>query len=295
MEIVYRVKSHDNMAIKYIQATDDNDYNIETTYVDHPNKHIICFSSQIGCCMGCKICYTGLMSQFYRNLSAEELYQQCKNIVDDLGLSTSKKPILFSCMGVGEPLLNHFGVHDAMLELSMCYPGNKFSMATMGINPRLIKNRLADVFKDISPFKLMVSLHAPDDKTREKIIPQGGPVFELIEACKRYEEASGQKIEWNYILLKGINDGEKKALALARILGSGEVVKINAYNSVRGDIFKPSAEETRKKFMDILNQNGIITEYYETNGADVFGACGQLVSSKVPIKRINFGKKTSIN
>jgi len=102
LTITEKLQSNDKMAIKYVQITNDN-YLIETTYINHYKKHIICFSSQIGCALGCKICYSGICSKNYRNLTELEMYEQCINIIEDLNLKN--KPILFSCMGVGEPLL----------------------------------------------------------------------------------------------------------------------------------------------------------------------------------------------
>lgn len=167
LKIIDKLQSNDKMAIKYIQSTSDN-YLIETTYVNYYNKHIICFSSQIGCVVGCKICYSGIASKFYRNLTVEEMCEECINIIEDLNLKN--KPILFSCMGVGEPLLNYDNVISTFKCLYEKFPDDKYALATTGIKPNLIL-KLASDLKEIKNFKLTLSLHATSDDVRKMIIP----------------------------------------------------------------------------------------------------------------------------
>lgn len=270
-----KIYSKDGMAIKYIQRTTDN-YVIETTYVNHYKKHIICFSSQIGCNVGCQICYSGICSKFYRNLTAQEMYDQVINIIYDLKLDD--KPILFSCMGVGEPLLNYRNVIDAFKMLYHDFPNDKYALATTGIKPNLIL-QLATDLKQIKNFKLTISLHATKDSIRKKIIPNIVSINELISIGKKYEEISNHPLEWNYVLLNNINDTEKDALELINLLGKDAFVKINQYNPVELSTFRGSNEERVNKFIATLGEN-IKHEYYQTNGADILGACGQMVCKK---------------
>ena len=275
LTITDRLKSNDQMAIKYIQKTDDN-YLIETTYVNHYKKHIICFSSQIGCIVGCKICYSGICSKFYRNLTEQEMYEQCINIIKDLDLKD--KPILFCCMGVGEPLLNYSNVINVLKKLYKQFPDGKYALATTGIKPDLIL-KLSDDLKEINNFKLTISLHATSDEIRRKIIPNSISIDELVSIVKQYEKNSGKKVEWNYVLLNNINDTKEDALKLIEILGKDECVKLNEYNYIKESNFEKSSDENKDKFIKILESN-IDYEFYRTNGVDVMGACGQMVCRK---------------
>ena len=106
------LNSKDNVSRKYVQSTIDN-YRLETLYVDYKNKHIICFSTQIGCSLGCKFCYNGLKHNFKRNLTKEEICNQIENVIIKEKLKNNK-PILFSAMGIGEPLLNYDNLISAL-------------------------------------------------------------------------------------------------------------------------------------------------------------------------------------
>lgn len=272
LTIIDKLQSNDKMAIKYIQSISDN-YLIETTYVNHYKKHIICFSSQIGCTIGCKICYSGICSEFYRNLTEQEIYEQCLNIIKDLDLKD--KPILFSCMGVGEPLLNYNNVIMAFKHLYKDFPNDKYALATTGIRPDLIL-KLADDLKDIDNFKLTISLHATNDEIRKMIVPNSVSIDKLVSAGKQYEELSGKKAEWNYVLLNNINDKKDDALTLIHLLGENECIKLNQYNHVDLSTFSGSNDENVQNFIGALGEN-INYEYYQTNGVDIMGACGQMV------------------
>lgn len=270
-----KLYSKDKMAIKYIQSTVDN-YLIETTYVNDHRKHIICFSSQIGCSVGCQICYSGICSKFYRNLTVQEMYDQIIYIIHDLKLKD--KPLQFSCMGVGEPLLNYHNVIETFKLLYHDFPNEKYALATTGILPNLIL-QLASDLKVINNFKLTISLHATNDCIRKKVLPNSTPIDELVRIGKEYEKISNNPLEWNYVLLNNINDTEKDALELLNILGKNEYVKLNQYNPVEVSPFAGSNEEHINKFIAILGEN-IKHEYYQAKGVDILGACGQMVCKK---------------
>lgn len=275
LTIANKLKSNDGMAIKYIQETLDN-YLIETTYVNHYKKHIIFFSSQIGCIVGCKICYSGICSNFYRNLTEKEMYEQCINIIRDLDLKD--KTILFSCMGVGEPLLNYNNVISVIKRFYKEFDNASYALATTGIRPNLIL-QLSDDLEEISNFKLTISLHATNDKVRKMIITNSIPIEKLIIVGKQYEENSGKKVEWNYVLLNDFNDTKEDALELIKILGKNEYVKLNEYNPISTSNFLKSNDNNVKDFIGTLEGN-INYEYYKTNGVDIMGACGQMVCKK---------------
>lgn len=275
MEIIKSINSNDG-AVKYLQKLKSNAA-IETTYVDYPNKHIICFSSQIGCVIGCIFCITGLRSKkdrYKRSLTKEELVTQCKNIIQMHDLNHSEKPILFSCMGEGEPLLNYKNVVAALSELGKNYQNSRLALSTSGIKPNLIKLLAHENFPQ--PFKLQVSIHSPNDEMRNILMPISSPLPEIVEAIRYYREVAIRPIDLNYVLFDNINDTEACATELAKLLGAGWHVKFNAFNSVPGSRLLSSTIETLSKFMAILEANGISTEFYKTNGSDIMAACGQL-------------------
>ena len=264
--------SIDGITRKYVQKTDDN-YKIETLYVDYINKHIICFSTQVGCNLGCKFCYNGLKHNFKRNLTAEEISTQIENVIVK-EKPQNHKPILFSAMGIGEPLLNYDNLIEAFNYLNNKYPNNKFALATTGINLENIL-KLATDLKDLK-FKLTISLHSADPKKRNALMPINTNLTALVNTVKEYEKISQKEVEWNYVLFDGINDTVNDAKLLFDLLGKDAFIKINKFNKVE----ESNLEESKniELFILELKKYGMPVEYYETNGSDINGACGQMIS-----------------
>jgi len=141
MKIIESQESNDGTTQKILQKTTDK-YITETVYVND-SKHFICYSSQIGCSIGCAFCYSGINKNFIRNLTKLEIVEQCSNVIKSLGiLSDRRKPIKFGCMGVGEPLLNYENVIDSTFILNEAYPHSIFSLATVGLKAELISGFL---------------------------------------------------------------------------------------------------------------------------------------------------------
>ncbi len=273
MKIVDIFYSKDKVTRKYVQMTNDNN-RIETSFVDYKNKYIICFSTQVGCNMGCKFCYNGIKHNYVRNLTFEEICLQIENVLKNEKLDKDKC-LLFSAMGIGEPLLNYDNLIDAFLYLDNKFPNNKFALATSGINlDNIIK--LVDDLKDIKNFKLTISLHSADDTVRKSLIPVSKDVFSLVECVKKYQELSKREVEWNYVLFDGVNDSILDAKKLYDLLGDDAYIKINRFNKV--DISELKASSNIQNFINTLKDLGMFVEYYETNGEDINGACGQMIS-----------------
>lgn len=267
------INSIDNASKKYIQFTNDG-YRLETLYVDYHNKYIICFSSQIGCSLGCKFCYNGIRHNYKRNLTSKEICDQIENVIHNEKIKKDK-PILFSAMGIGEPLLNYDNLVETFLFLENKYPGNKFALATTGINlDNIIK--LAKDMQDIKNFKLTISLHSANPKIRKKLIPISKDLEKLVDIVKKYKKLSKREVEWNYVLFNGINDSLDDAKSLYNLLGKEEYIKINRFNPV--DISKLTESKNKESFIQELKKYGMQVEYYETNGVDINGACGQMIS-----------------
>ncbi len=265
--------SKDNVSRKYVQSTNDN-YRIETLYVDYKNKYIICFSTQVGCNLGCKFCYNGLRHNFKRNLTCEEICHQIENVINEEVIKNDK-PILFSTMGIGEPLLNYDNLIESFHYLDKKYPNNKFALATTGVNLEYIL-KLSEDLKDISKFKLTISLHSAIEYKRKDLMPISKNLPLLVETVKKYQQVSGREVEWNYVLFEGVNDSVSDAKSLYELLGKDQYIKINRFNKVEiSNLTESSKVET---FISELKKYGIQVEYYETNGVDIDGGCGQMIS-----------------
>ena len=265
--------SKDTISRKYVQTT-ANDYRIETLYIDYKNKYIICFSTQVGCNLRCKFCYNGIRHNFKRNLTSKEICNQIENVMNE-EKPNKDKPILFSAMGIGEPLLNYDNLIKAFHILNKKYPNNKFALATTGVNLKNILN-LAKDLKDINKFKLTISLHSADEEKRKYLMPISNDLISLVKTVKKYKAISGREVEWNYVLFNNINDSIEDAKKLFEILGKDEYIKINKFNNVK--ISELSESKNKDIFISTLENLGMQVEYYETNGVDIDGACGQMIS-----------------
>ena len=265
--------SKDTISRKYVQTTAD-DYRIETLYVDYKNKYIICFSTQVGCNLRCKFCYNGIRHNFKRNLTSKEICNQIENVMNE-EKPNKDKPILFSAMGIGEHLLNYDNLIKAFHILNKKYPNNKFALATTGVNLKNILN-LAKDLKDINKFKLTISLHSADEEKRKYLMPISNDLISLVKTVKKYKAISGREVEWNYVLFNNINDSIEDAKKLFEILGKDEYIKINKFNNVKISVLSES--KNKDIFISTLENLGMQVEYYETNGVDIDGACGQMIS-----------------
>lgn len=275
MDVIRIMQSNDNVCRKYIQKTND-EYRIETTYVDYSNKNIICFSTQVGCNMGCRFCYNGIRNNFVRNLTYEEIVSQIENVIQNENINNNK-PILFSAMGIGEPLLNYKNLIKTFDYFNNKYKNSKFALATCGVNQNCILS-LAEDLKNIN-FKLTISLHSADQIKRKEIIPTSVNLISLVEVVKKYKDISGKKVEWNYVLFDGLNDSNEDAKKLFELLGNDQYIKINKYNKV--DKCHLTESKRVDEFILELQKYGMQVEYYETNGSDVNGACGQMISEDI--------------
>lgn len=273
MKIIDKIIGDNHKNIKYLQQTKDNIIT-ETGFVEEDSRNIICFASQLGCVVGCKFCYNGIHKNYYRNLTIEEIVKQCTNVVQDLNLNEKEKPILFSCMGIGEPLLNYDNVIEAILQLNKIYPNNKFALATTGIKPEYIAKITTDL-KEIKDFKLTISLHAPNEKIREKIIPISISLSDIKKYLKDFKN-SEHTFEWNYMLLDGINDSKSDALELVKFVDNDDNIKITSYNEIDGVDLKKS--KNQNIFLNILDDNKINYKIFISSGTDIEIGCGQMVT-----------------
>lgn len=283
--IVKPVKSPDGISTKYVQSTDDSQ-RIETLYVNQPNKHIICYSTQIGCDCHCKFCYVGRNCQLIRNLTRKEIVEQCENVIADQHLQSVEKPILFSAMGMGEPLMNLDDYIKSIRQLAATHPVSKFALATSGRHPALIVElgrRLRSITNEIQSFKLSISLHATGD-LRKYLMPASADIESTKNAVNMFKKISGFPVEYYVTMIKYVTDSADQAYQMAKILcpttsvGDMPYIKLNRYNPIPGCDFERSPLDRVMRFKQILEAFGYTVEYYETDGSDIGGSCGQILS-----------------
>lgn len=275
LRINARILSSENQeTVKALMKLED-DLDIESVLMKHKEKrNTVCVSSQAGCPLSCTFCATG-KSGFKRNLTAGEVVEQVLFFARHLKKIGGKVTnIVF--MGMGEPFLNYDNVIAAIKTLHEKDGFNlgwrHFSISTAGI-PEGIR-RLA---REKMQVNLAVSLHAPDDSLRSRIMPinKKYPLKELFKAVDDYIKAAKRRVMFEYIMIKGINDSPDCARKLARLMQKPlYFVNLIAYNPT--GLFQPSSAGTIKNFRIILEKEGVaVTQRYRF-GRDIDAACGQL-------------------
>ena len=252
---------------------------VETVYIPEQDRGTLCVSSQIGCALECRFCATGRQG-FNRNLSAAEIIGQLWWAHKRLD-STPKQERKISnvvLMGMGEPLANYANVVTAC-RLMLDDNGYKMSrrrvtVSTSGMVPQI--NRLA---RDC-PVALAVSLHAPNDEIRDRLVPLNKkyPMRELLSACLRYLEFAPRNfITFEYVLLSGVNDRPEHMRELLRAV-RGVPCKFNLipFNDFEGSGFKTPSDDAVDFCRKFLLDNGIMTTVRRARGDDIDAACGQL-------------------
>ncbi|PIN76142.1 23S rRNA (adenine(2503)-C(2))-methyltransferase RlmN [Candidatus Woesearchaeota archaeon CG10_big_fil_rev_8_21_14_0_10_37_12] len=268
MQISSETKSSDGTR-KFLIELDDKK-KIEAVLIFHKRTVCICISSQVGCAMKCSFCATGLMG-FSRNLTKEEIVGQF-----NLLQSVCDRPITnIVFMGMGEPLHNYDNVVDAVNEFRKReISWKKITVSTVGL-PDKIKQLAKD-----TQCCLALSLHAPNDELRSKLVPinQRFPIRELLDACKEFPVKNNLPVMIEYVLIKGVNDSQKCAEELATVLQilPNVMVNIIPYNSVAGIGYERPSLATAEEFKQILINAGYKTIIRTTKGVDTQAACGML-------------------
>lgn len=260
----------------------DGGNSVETVYIPEGNRGTLCVSSQVGCPLDCKFCSTGKQG-FNRNLSVSDIIGQVWMANQSLGWDDPKERRAVTnvvMMGMGEPLMNFDNVVSAMSlmldDQAYGLSRRRVTLSTSGIVPAI------DKLKEVSNVSLAISLHAPNDALREKIMPinKTYPLQELLAACRRFvdKEDSHAHITFEYVMLKGINDNQQQARELVKILrGIPSKVNLIPFNPFPEAPYECSSKDVIDKFRSILMDAGIITVTRKTRGDDIDAACGQLV------------------
>lgn len=271
-EIVFEQPARDG-TIKWVLELRDGQ-RVETVYIPDGKRSTICVSSQVGCALECSFCSTAQQG-FNRNLSVSEIIGQVWHATRELGQS----PTNVVMMGMGEPLANFDAVVTAMdlmqEDLAYMIAKSRVTISTSGIVPALHRLR------QVSDVSLAVSLHAPDNALRDILVPinRKYPLEELIPACREFiRHDKRRKITWEYVMLDGINDSDRHAKALIRLLeGVPSKVNLIPFNPFPGTDYQSSPAERIETFRLRLMKSGLIAITRKTRGDDIDAACGQLV------------------
>lgn len=281
---------------KYQFSTHDG-HIIESVFIPHAAKlgrHSICISSQVGCAMGCTFCATAAL-KLVRNLSAAEIvsqvYQVAKDVKasgdDRLMLSDNERPIHnIVFMGMGEPLHNFDNVVRA-IEL-LCHPsGLTFSPRRITVSTSGIVPKIAELGAKTGVY-LAISLNATTDTVRSTIMPVNNKwkIEELLGAARSFPLKVRERITFEYVMLKGINDSEEDANRLSHLLCDLRC-KINLipFNEHPLSPYKKPDEKTVLMFHDILYRSHISVFTRKTRGDDIDAACGMLGAKKLELER----------
>ena len=268
--------SKDKNTIKTLLILKD-DLKIETVLMRHKDKrNTICVSSQVGCPINCSFCATGKMG-FERNLEVWEIVEQVLFFARYLKKIKEKVTnIVF--MGMGEPFLNYQNVIGAIKILNdkegFNLGARHFSISTVGI-----VEGIEELAKEKLQINLAVSLHAPNNELRSKLMPinKTYPIQKILNAVDDYIAKTRRRVMFEYIMLRDLNDSVKDAKALVRLMKRPlYFVNLISYNFT--GIFKSSPSSRIKKFKEILEKEGVMVTQRYRFGEDIEAACGQLVA-----------------
>ena len=265
-------KQEDKDVKKYLfELLDGN--RIESVLMYHNYGISLCVSSQVGCNMGCAFCESGRLKKV-RNLETYEMVEQLLLIEADLNIRITHIVI----MGIGEPFDNY----DNVMNFIRIVTSNKgidlgsrhITVSTCGLIPGIEK-----FMNDFNQVNLAISLHAPNDTIRNKIMPISKvyKIEDLINVSKKYVEKTNRRITFEYIMLEGINDSLANAKELANLLKNINCyVNLIPYNETENIAFKRTKKVQILAFYDILKKNGINVTIRREFGGNVDAACGQL-------------------
>ena len=255
---------------------------VEMVLIPEGMRETLCVSSQVGCAVDCSFCATGKQG-FSRNLSTSEIIGQLWVAENSFGYPrehSDKKVTNIVMMGMGEPLLNFEAVTSAMKlmmhDKAYGLSKRKVTLSTSGLVP------LIDKLSEVTDAALTISLHAPNDRLRNELVPinKKYPIDELLESVKRYVSKCGDKRKTTieYILINQVNDSLENAEELSNLLRTLPC-KINLipFNPFPGSSYKRPSSMRVQTFKKKLQKEGYITTIRTTRGEDIMAACGQLV------------------
>jgi len=281
-EIAQRYESADGTRRYLLRLADGR--TVETVLMPEEGRDTICISSQVGCPVDCKFCMTALMG-LERSLTAGEIVGQVLLVARDNALQEGGRPVNIVMMGQGEPLLNLANVLKATRLLTdaegMGIPARRITLSTAGIIPKIEEMGRAAVRP-----RLSISLNASTEEMRQQLMPitRKYHLRDLLAACKVYPLRPGEKLTFEYVLLKGVNDTDADARRVVKLLANlNAKVNLIALNPGPGIPFETPDPERVASFQAIVRRSmGCFIR--KPRGLDIFAACGQLKRSELPVQ-----------
>ncbi len=261
---------------KLLLATVDGE-TIESVGIPTQQRLTVCLSSQVGCPMACRFCASG-KGGLQRSLATHEIVDQVLSLREAM----DRRPSHVVFMGMGEPLLNIEAVLAAIrcLNIDLGIAQRRITVSTVGV-PHTLPQLAELAMKRLgrAQFTLAVSLHAPNQELRERLIPTACayPFETLLQDCRHYLAVTGRRVTFEYILLGALNDQPQHAEELAdRVRGFQSHVNLIAYNPIDDEGFQRPNPETIEAFRRVLEQRGVAVSLRASRGLDQNAACGQL-------------------
>ena len=284
-KIIETHESSDGTLKFLVELIDGN--KVECVYIPEKTRGTICLSSQVGCSLTCHFCRSGTQ-KLVKNLTASEIVSQIilvKDKLKDWGDQKIVSNIVF--MGQGEPLINFFHLKKAIQILKnkngLKYGNKKITVSTSGI-----ANKIQEAAEEIGTY-LALSLHAPNDELREKIMPinKKFKIQDLVKQLKYYTSIVKEPIFLEYVMLKGVNDTEQCAKQLVNLMAQfPSKVNLIEFNSWPGVKFEPTERKDIEKFSKYIQDKGYMSFIRRSRGDDVLAACGQLRTTSVLKKNL---------
>ena len=278
MDTIKLVKKQSDVDVKkYLFELYDGN-KIEAVLMNHDYGNSLCVSTEVGCNMGCRFCESGRLKKV-RNLFAFELVLQILKVEEDIKERVSHVVL----MGIGEPFDNYDNVMKFINIINDPKGINigirHITVSTCGIVPKI-----KEFTKEKTGVNLAISLHAPTDLVRDKIMPinKAYKIGDIMDAVRDYIAKTNRRVTFEYILLRGINDSEECAIKLANLLkGLNCYVNLIPYNETSHIEYKTSPKVTINRFYDILKEGNINVTIRREFGSKVSAACGQLRSEQI--------------
>ncbi|SHL38535.1 23S rRNA m(2)A-2503 methyltransferase [Roseovarius marisflavi] len=285
-EVVSKQVSEDGTR-KYLVRINGG-HEVEVVYIPEESRGTLCISSQVGCTLTCSFCHTGTQ-KLVRNLTAGEIIGQVMMARDDLnewpepGAPKDETRLLSNIvlMGMGEPLYNFENVRDAM-KIAMDPEGIQLSRRRITLSTSGVVPEIARTAQEIG-CQLAISFHATTDEVRDRLVPinKKWNLEALLEALRSYPKVSNsERITFEYVMLKGVNDSDADAHRLIRLI-EGIPAKINLipFNEWPGAPYERSSNNRIRAFADIIYNAGYASPIRTPRGEDIMAACGQLKSA----------------
>lgn len=271
-QVVRRQESARDGTIKYLWQLSDGNC-VETVLMRYHYGNTVCISTEVGCRMGCAFC-ASTIGGLVRRLEPFEMLDEVLFTQVDSGLPISHIVL----MGIGEPLDNFDNVMR-FLELVNSPEGMNISMRHISLSTCGLVPKIDQLAQKKLQLTLSVSLHAPNDRIRDTIMPvnRAYPTEELLDACRRYYQATSRRISFEYAMIDGVNDSVEHAKELLkRLKGLSAHFNLIPLNRVEESPLKPSSREAVAAFQKQLEQGGVTATVRRTLGGDIDASCGQL-------------------